>query len=377
MNIAIVSTAFPLRGGIAQYTGILYNKLKQAGHEVHVITFKRQYPKLFFPGKSQLDSSPDESAKIPSEPLLDSIGPLSWLKASRRICQLKPDLLIFKYWMPFFAPCYGTISRLVKKFTSAKVIFICDNVIPHERRIGDTILTRFAFTRGDFFIVQSQAVRMQLLELFPSAKYQVVPHPVYEIFGQPLDKNVAQKKVGLSDERIMLFFGYVRDYKGLDLLLQAMPEILKKAKTRLLVAGEFYENEPAFRKQIADLKIENAVSIHSDFVANEDVNLYFSACDVVVLPYRSATQSGIVQIAYQLNKPCIVTDVGGLAEVVIDNRTGFVVPPENPMALAEAVTRFYQENKEREFVENVKLEKSRYSWDYMIAAIEDFAAPNL
>lgn len=373
MKIAIVSTAYPLRGGIAQYTGILYNKLKQKGHDVHVITFKRQYPKLLFPGKTQLDSTTDESTKIPSEPIIDSSGPLSWLRAARRIRRLKPDLLIFKYWMPFFAPCYGTIAWLSKKFTRAKVLFICDNVVPHERRIGDTILTRFAFKCGDFFIVQSLAVRAQLLELFPKAKHQVVPHPVYEIFGQPIDKNVARKKLGLSNEHIMLFFGYVRAYKGLDLLLAAMPKILKKVKVRLLVVGEFYDKESIFRKQITDLNIEDAVIVHSDYVANEDVNLYFSACDVVVLPYRSATQSGIVQIAYQLNKPCIVTDVGGLAEVVVDNRTGFVVPPENPTALAEAVTRFYRENKEREFVENVKLEKSKYSWEGMITAIEDVA----
>jgi glycosyltransferase involved in cell wall biosynthesis len=275
--------------------------------------------------------------------------------------------------MPFFAPCYGAIARLVKQNIRAKIIFICDNIIPHERRVGDTFLTKFAFKPGDFFIVQSQAVREQLLELAPGAKHRVVPHPVYEIFGQPLDKAEARRRLNLSDERIILFFGYVRAYKGLEVLLQAMPEILRRVKLRLLVVGEFYENEAAFRKQVADLQIADAVTIHADFVANEEVNLYFSACDVVVLPYRSATQSGIVQIAYQLNKPCIVTDVGGLAEVVLDDQTGFVAPPENPTALAEAVVRFYRENKEREFVEHVKLEKKKYSWDYMIEVIESVA----
>lgn len=374
MNIAIVSTAYPLRGGIAQFTGILYNKLKQKGHDVHVITFKRQYPKLFFPGKSQFDFSHDESVKIPTEPIIDSIGPFSWFKAARRIARLQPDLLVFRYWMPFFAPCYGTIAWLAKQFANVKILYICDNVIPHERRLGDTLLTKFAFRFGDGFIVQSQAVREQLLALFPRARHQVVPHPVYEIFGEPMDKAEAKRRLGITEERVILFFGYVRVYKGLDLLLQAMPEILQKVKVKLLVVGEFYENEAAFRKQIADLKIADAVEVRAEFVANEEVSLYFSACDVVTLPYRSATQSGIVQIAYQLNKPCIVTNVGGLAEVVLDDQTGFVVPPENPAALAEAVTRFYMEEREREFVKNVEVEKVKYSWDYMIAAIEQFGS---
>ncbi|HEX9652939.1 MAG TPA: glycosyltransferase [bacterium] len=371
MNIVMVSAAYPLRGGIAQHAGILYNKLKQRGHDVCLITFKRQYPKIFFPGKSQTDTRQADSIKIPTEPLLDSLGPWSWIKSYRRIRQLNPDLLIFKYWMPFFAPCYGVIARLVKKNTGTTIVFLCHNVMAHERRIGDTFLTKFALQWGDFFVVQSEAVKKQLLDLFPKADYRLVPHPLFEIFGEPMEKAAAKKQLALSDEHIILFFGYVKAYKGLDLVLQAMPEILKKIKLRLLVVGEFYQSEVSFRQQIADLHIEEAVTIRPDFVANEEVSLYFAASNVVVLPYRSATQSGIVQIAYQLHKPCIVTDVGGLAEVVIDNQTGFVVPPEDHRALADAVVRFFQENKEHQFVENVKLEKSRYSWDFMVETIEN------
>jgi len=373
MNIVIVSSAYPLRGGIAQSTSILYHKLKQRGHQVQVITFKRQYPKLFFPGKTQLDTSQDGSAKIATEPIIDSIGPLTWVKTYHRIRQLNPDLVLFRYWMPFFAPCFGTISWLTKKFTNAKILYLCDNVIPHEPRPGDRALTRFAFKHADYFIVQSNVVKDDLLKLFPKARYRVVPHPVYEIFGETIDKNVAKKQLGIADERVLLFFGYVRAYKGLDVLLKALPEVLKDMPVKLLVVGEFYENEDDVRKLLRDLRITDAVQIVSEFVPNETVSLYFSASDVVVLPYKSATQSGIVQIAYHLNKPCIVTDVGGLAEVVIENKTGFVVPSENPMALAAAIKRFYLENKEQEFTEHVKVEKQKYSWDNMVNAIEELS----
>jgi glycosyltransferase involved in cell wall biosynthesis len=373
MNIVIVSAAYPLRGGIAQSTSILYHKLQQRGHRVQVITFKRQYPKLFFPGTTQVDTSQDGSAKIVTESIIDSIGPFTWVKAYKRIRQLKPDLLLFRYWMPFFAPCFGTISWLVKKFTDAKVLFLCDNVIPHERRPGDVTLTRFAFNHADYFIVQSQVVKNDLLNLFPKATYRVVPHPLYEIFGEAIDKSDAKKKLGLVDDRIILFFGYVRAYKGLDTLLKALPEVLKDMPVKVLVVGEFYENEEDYRKLLRDLRITDAVHIVSKFVANEQVYLYFSAADLVVLPYKSATQSGIVQIAYHLNKPCIVTDVGGLAEVVIHGKTGYVVPSDRPTELAAAIKKFYLENREREFAEHVKVEKQKYSWDNMVNAIEELS----
>ncbi len=375
MKITIISTAYPLRGGIAQYTGILFNKLRQRDHEVNVVTFKRQYPELFFPGKTQLEPNGDESAKIESEPILDSIGPITWYKAYKKIKNSKPDLLIFKFWMPFFAPCFGTICWFTKKFTKTKILYLCDNIIPHERRIGDIALTKFAFRKADYFIVQSEVVKADLLRLFPNAQNKVVQHPVYEIFGEAIDKDDAKRQLGLTDERVILFFGYIRAYKGLDLILQALPDILKKTRVKLLVIGEFYEDEDKYQSIIKTHGIEKNVFIHADFVANEKVSLYFSASDVVVLPYKSATQSGIVQITYHLNKPCIVTDVGGLAEVVIHNKTGLVVKPESPKELANAVNKFYSEDMEREFTENVKIEKKKYSWENMILAVEEFVQP--
>ncbi|MFQ5822865.1 MAG: glycosyltransferase [bacterium] len=372
MKITIISTAYPLRGGIAQYTGILYNKLKQKKHEVNVITFKRQYPKFLFPGKTQKETSHDDSVKIESEPIIDSINPLSWLKVYQKIKKHKPDLIIFKYWMPFFAPCFGSICWLTNIFTKTKVLFICDNVIPHEKRLGDITLTKFALKKVDYFIVQSDIVKQDLLKLFPAANYKKIQHPIYDIFGEVIDKNKAKKEIGLHDRRIILFFGYVRAYKGLDLILRAMPEILKSIDVKLAVVGEFYESEDKYRKLIKELQIENKVFIHSEFVPNEVVNLYFSASDVVVLPYKSATQSGIVQLAYHLNKPCIVTNVGGLAEDVIHGKTGFVVNSEAPQGLANGVKKFYFENKEKEFTQNVKKQKKKYSWEKMIKAIEEF-----
>lgn len=374
MKVVIISAAYPLRGGIAQYAGILYKRLKARGHQVNVITFKRQYPKLLFPGQTQMEKSKDVSVRIESEPILDSIAPLSWIRAFKRIRDLQPDLVLLKFWMPFFGPCFGTICWLVGKYTRAKILYICDNIIPHERRPGDIAITKFAFRKADSFIVQSGVVEQQLLSLFPAAKYKLVPHPVYDIFGEVMDKSEARRLLNIAADRVILFFGYVRAYKGLDLLLKAMPAILEKVNLKLLVVGEFYENEEKFRQLCDNIGVLGSVQFHAKFIPTEDVSRYFSTAEVVVLPYKSATQSGIVQIAYHLNKPCIVTDVGGLAEVVVDGRTGFVVPPADPAALASAVIRFYSENLEQVFVENVKQEKQKYSWDNMLDAIEELTS---
>ncbi len=370
MKIAIVSTAYPLRGGIAQYTGILYKKLAERGHQVNVITFKRQYPNLLFPGKTQMEISTDPSLRIPSEPILDSIGPFSWWRVGKRLKELQPDLVVFKFWMPFFAPAFGFICKLARKLSQARILYICDNVIPHEKRPGDIKLTRFAFKHADAFIVQSGVVEKDLLSLVPNARYRMIPHPLYDIFGQAVDKMAARATLNLTDERIVLFFGYVRAYKGLDLMLRALPVILKQVRIKLLVVGEFYEDESKYRDLAASLGVTDSIQIHSDFVPNAEVSSYFSAADVVALPYTSATQSGIVQLAYHLDRPCIVTDVGGLAEVVVHEKTGFVVPPRDPGALAAALVRFYQENRAHEFSENVMIEKKKYSWEAMIDGVE-------
>jgi glycosyltransferase involved in cell wall biosynthesis len=369
MKIIIVGTAYPLRGAMAQLNAILGWHLSKH-HTVEIVSFRRQYPKLLFPGKTQIDPS-KPLFQLPTKPLIDSINPITWVKAASYIRSQQPDLVIFRYWLPFFAPCFGVISFLARRDGKTSVLFICDNVIPHERRFADVSLTKFAFHFADYFIVQSRSVESDLQEFLPKARYAFVPHPIYNIFGDALPKEEARRRLGLTDERIILFFGYVRRYKGLHLLLEAMPQILKHLSVRLLVVGEFYDDEEAYRKQIQTLGLANHVTINSQYIPNDEVALYFSACDVVVLPYISATQSGIVQIAYHFDKPVIATSVGGLAEVVIDNKTGIIVPPSDPTKLSDSVVRFYKEEKESAFVKNIRQEKIKYSWDHMVEAIEE------
>jgi glycosyltransferase involved in cell wall biosynthesis len=371
MKIVIVGTAYPLRGAIAQLNAILGWHLSKH-HMVEIVSFKRQYPKLLFPGKTQIDPS-KPLFQLFTTPLIDSINPITWLTAARYIRSRRPDLLIFRYWLPFFAPCFGVISLLVRWGKRTKVLFICDNIVPHESRFGDAPLTRFAFRFVDYFIVQSQPVESDLRRFIPNAHYAFVSHPIYNVFGGALSKAEARSRLGLADERTILFFGYVRRYKGLHLLLAAMPEILRQMSLRLLIVGEFYDDEEAYRREMLELGLADHVMIYSHYIPNEEVTLYFSACDVVVLPYISATQSGIVQIAYHFDKPVIATDVGGLAEVVIDNKTGFIVPPSDRAKLSEAIVRFYKEEKEAAFVKNVEQEKSKYSWDHMVEAMERLA----
>lgn len=372
MKIIILGTSYPMRGGIAHYVALLYKTLRQRDHEVQIISFKRQYPSIFFPGKTQHDSS-KEIEPIPSQPLLDSIGPLSWLRTFLEIHRQQPDLIIFKYWLPFFAPAYASIAFLTRLFTRTKVLYICDNIVPHERKLGDTLLNRLGLAFVDYFIVQSSIVRSDLLRFRPQANFKEVPHPVYEIFKQNYTSEAARQKLGISlDEQVLLFFGYVRAYKGLSHLIEALPLVQKQMPVKLLVAGEFYDDRAKYLRQIEQLGLQNSVQIYDDYIPNEEVGLYFAAANVVVLPYISATQSGIVQIAYNYNKPVITTDVGGLPEAVAQDVTGLVVPAQDVQALAQAVIRFFKEKKEEPYTENIKEQKKQFSWERLAVAIEDF-----
>lgn len=371
MNIIIVGTAYPLRGGISHYNALLYEELSKK-HHVQIITFKRQYPSFLFPGKTQKETG-GELMRVPSEVLVDSINPLNWLSVGNEINRRAPDLIIFKYWLPFFGPCFGTIARRAKRNGRTKVVYICDNVIPHERRPGDMAFTRYAFAPADGFIVQSDAVEKELNSFWPDARYKNVPHPVYNIFGEGIPKQEARDELHLRAERYLLFFGYVRAYKGLDVLLRALAIARKELDVRLLVVGEFYDDEQKYRQLIKDLQMEDAVTVNADYVANDRVGRYFSAADAVVLPYISATQSGIAQIAYNFDTPVIATDVGGLGEVVLNNKTGFLVPPNNPQALARSIVQYYRENREPEFTAHVREEKKKYTWEALVTAIEGLA----
>ncbi len=372
MKITILSTAYPLRGGISHFNGLLYKELIKE-NEVNVITFSRQYPSVLFPGKSQTEEE-NEIEKIPSEQLVDSINPFNWFKIGKRIKINAPDILIFKYWMPFFAPCFGTISKIVKKNRKTQILVICDNVISHERKPAEITLTKYFFNSADYFVLLSQKVKDDLLQIKPGAKYKVLPHPIYSNFGDPVSKEEAKKKLNLADEKLILFFGFIRDYKGLDILLNAMPELKEKINLKLAVAGEFYTSKEKYLSLISRLNLKDHVYLYTDFIPTSEVKYYFSACDAVVLPYKNATQSGIVQIAMNFKKPVIATNVGGISEVVLDGKTGFIVEKENPSALADAVFRFYSEKRESEFIMNIEAEAKKYSWEKFADGLFELAS---
>ncbi|MDD5087974.1 MAG: glycosyltransferase [bacterium] len=379
MKIAIVGPAYPLRGGIAQYLAILYDKLRAAGHEVRFVSFTRQFPEWLFPGKTQMESSRDV---IEVQPVarFAPLEPASWRRTSREIAAFDPELVIFKWWMPFFGLGYWAVQRWLRKHTRARVLYIVDNVIPHERRLGDRALTMLAFSQTDFFVAQSRAVERDLFSWFPNLPTECAAfsaHPIYDCYPEFAGTMPeARAALGLPREgKLILFFGFVRRYKGLDLLLQALPKMRAiLPDLRLVVAGEFYEPRADYDTLIHHLGLEEAVHIHDEYCPNERVGVFFSASDVVVLPYRSATQSGIIQICYAQGLPVITTDVGGLSEVVVEGETGFIVPPENPDALCEAVRKFFEAGGRDQFREQVKRHAGRFSWEGLVETIERLGA---
>ncbi len=370
MRIALIGTAYPLRGGISHYNAQLYKYLSKQ-HEVDVITFKRQYPNFLFPGKTQKETG-EVLFQHPSEQLIDSINPFNWILVGMKLRKRNYDLIIFKYWLPFFGPSFGTIISFAKNRNS-KVIAICDNVIPHEKRIGDSVFTKYAFRNVDSCIVQSDAVERDLNKIFPEMHYKNIPHPVYEIFGEPISQIEAKEKLKIKSQNLLLFFGYIRPYKGLNILIDAMNIVLENIDVQLLVLGEFYEDDKPYLKQISKYKLENNISINSNYIPNNEVAKYFSAADCLILPYTDATQSGIAQIAYYFNKPIIATKVGGLAEVVKNEISGLLVEPNNPTQLADAIIKFYKNNLQQKLTDGVMIEKKNYTWDKMVEGIEELA----
>jgi glycosyltransferase involved in cell wall biosynthesis len=369
VRIVLVGTAYPLRGGIAHYIALLSETLRRRGHDTAVLSFRRQYPSFLFPGKTQKDGG-KERIPVRAFPLLDSVNPVTWIRGLLWLKSFRPDLVVFKYWMPFFAPCYAALAAGLRAL-GVPAVFLCDNVVPHETGFLDVLLTRLALRFPDAFIVQSESVRSDLLRFRPGARFRLVPHPVYDIFPPAVSRAAARRGLGLNDRRVILFFGYIRAYKGLAVLLDAMPEILRRLDVRLLVCGEFYEGRGESVDRIHRLGLERSVTLIDSFIPNEKVGEYFCAADAVVLPYLSATQSGIVQIAAHYDRPVIATAVGGLPETILDGKTGFLVPPNDKEALAGAVVRFYRERRGRAFEAAVRREKVRFSWDRMAEAAED------
>lgn len=365
-SIVLVGPAHPLRGGIAQYTDQLYLHLSKR-HPVEVFTYSRLFPQFLFPGKTQFDTS-STTIGVPSRQTLDSIGPLSWWRTAAAIAKRRPRAVAVMHQMPFFSPCLGTLLRRVRRQTAARLILLCHNLIPHETHFFDVPLTRYLIKVPEAFIVLSESVERDLLRLRPNAKVVRVPQPIYDFFPMPPAQQRAREELRLPcDQPVVLFFGLVRAYKGLGALLQAMTSL---PRARLLIAGEFYQPRADYERQIVELGLRDRVHVEDRYIPNEDVPKYFAAADVVVLPYLSATQSGVSKLAYHFDKPVVITDVGGLAEEVEEGKTGYVAPPNDPIALAAAIEKVLMEKTRIDFASHIREYKKRYSWERVVAAIE-------
>lgn len=363
MKIIIVGTAYPYRGGLAAFNERMAQEFVREGHEVEIYTFTLQYPGFLFPGKTQFCTEPDHSGlKIIRK--LNSCNPFNWLKVGREIRSKQPDKVIFCYWMSFMAPCMGTVARQLDK-KRTRITALVHNMIPHEKSILDKLFPAYFVNGVDDFVALSKSVVDDIAAIDKQSKPKVFsPHPIYDHYGLIEAKNVAKEKLHLFENvNYVLFFGFIRDYKGLDLLIDAFAdERLKNLNVKLLIAGEFYGNEAKYQQQIDELGVRNQIELHSDYIPDSQVCHYFNACDIVAQPYKTATQSGVTQIAFHFEKPMLVTNVGGLPEIVPDGKIGYVVEPDSQQ-IADALVNFYSNSKEEEFSENVKLEKSKYSWD--------------
>lgn len=372
-KIAVLGLTYPFRGGIAHHSTLLVRSLRRK-YPVRFITLLRQYPALLFPGKTQFDESV-QRVKEENHPLIDSINPLTWLRAALTLKKERVDLLVVQWWHPFFGLAFGTIANVLNLVSNTRVCFLCHNVIPHESTLLDRALSRYAFLTSKYFIVHSDEDKSNLLSLKPRAVVRKNVHPTLSIFGEfaACGKSQARLKLGLQPEkRILLFFGLIRPYKGLRYLIEAMATVVRSIDCVLVIAGEFYDSKEEYLRLIKDLGLEARVVVRDEYVKNEVVSLYFSSADVVVLPYVTATQSGIVQIAFGLSKPVITTNVGGLPEAVEDGRTGFVVEPQSPDKLADAILKFYSGNYEETFAEQIRQNANFFSWDREVSTIESF-----
>lgn len=371
MNITIIGTAYPYRGGLAAYNERLAKQFADEGHNVTILTFTLQYPGFLFPGKSQfMEGSPSSGLTI--ERKVNSINPFNWISVGYKIKRKKPDLLIFKYWIPFMAPCFGTIARIAKSNRHTKVLSILDNVIPHEKRPGDKILTGYFTGCIDGAIAMSQSVLNDLRHFRQNIPAKLSPHPLFDNFGALVPRAEAFLKLGLEpDFRYLLFFGFIRAYKGLDLLIEAFADNrLRDRKLKLIIAGEFYEDSTPYMDLIKKHNLENEIILVDRFIHDSEVNLFFSVAELIVQPYRSATQSGVTQIAYHFEKPMLVTNVGGLKEIVPHGRCGYVVNTD-PKEIADSITDFFENNRKESFIDNVRKEKEKYSWGKMTDSVTE------
>jgi glycosyltransferase involved in cell wall biosynthesis len=370
MKIAFLSTFYPFRGGIAQFNALLYRELEKV-HEVKAFTFSRQYPNFLFPGKTQMVTQEDNADTIPSLRILDTINPLSYFRTAWAIKKHKPGLVITKYWMTFFAPSLGFVLGRQSRYS--KRIAILDNVIPHERRFFDHAFNRYFLGRNDGFIAMTEKVKSDLLSYLPDAKCKVIPHPIYNQFGEKLTKKEALSKLQLTEiegKNILLFFGIIRDYKGLDILLEVMA--LLDDSYHLLIAGEAYGDFKKYKTQMDELNIASRCHVFERYISDHEVPLFFSAADVVMLTYRSATQSGISGIAQHFELPQIATNVGGLAESIAHEKTGFVCDSLSPMEIQHWVVLYFQQNRKPDMQKALAAHNAANTWEQFAKELLSF-----
>ena len=368
MKIAFLSTFFPFRGGIAQFNANIYRVLEKK-NTVKAFTFKRQYPNFLFPGETQYVTKDDKVDEIPAVPLLDSVNPLSYAKTARKIREYDPDVLIMRYWMTFFAPSLGWVSKKMKK--NVKRIVILDNLIPHETRFFDTAFNRFFLKHVDGFVVMADSVQNDLLKAKPDARFIRMDHPIYDHFGALKSKEDACRELNLDlEKKYVLFFGFIRDYKGLDLLIEAFKTV--DPELHLIIAGEVYGSFDKYSKQLQDSGISERVHLFNQYISDSEVPAFFSASDVCVLPYKSATQSGITAISYHFNLPIIATDVGGLKETIRDGETGVIVSEISSRAISQAIDSYFKEHSKAFYFEAIQKYKKENSWETFSDKMLDF-----
>jgi len=362
-KIILVGPAHPLRGGLAAFNERLANELLAEGFDVIIYTFSLQYPSFLFPGKSQITTdSPPTHLKIKVN--INSVNPFNWIKIGNEIKNENADFVIIRYWIPFMGPCLGTIARIVKKNKKTKLVGLLDNVIPHEKRPGDAAFTKYFVKPFNKFLAMSQQV-FNDLRLFSNKPCTISPHPIYDQYGDIVDKVEACKFLNIdSSLNYILFFGFIRNYKGLDLLLEAFSNSEAATKNiRLIIAGEYYGEEEYYTQLIEQFNLRDKIILATNYISDAEVKYYFSAADVVVQPYKTATQSGISQIAYHFEKPMIVTNVGGLPEIVPDGISGLIAEV-NSKSIQEKIDLFYNQNLANQLTKGVRLEKKKYSWQH-------------
>ncbi|MCW1968908.1 MAG: glycosyltransferase [Anaerolineae bacterium] len=379
MKIAVIGPTYPFRGGIAHYTTLLVKHLRER-HEVRFISYLKQYPKWLFPGNTALDpSSKSDVLQVQCDRVLEPLNPLSWWRTYQIIKKDRPDLLLLQWWTPFWSPMLFLLTRLIQRTASLAdmhVLFICHHLIPPDGGVLDWFLARRILWRGDSFIVMSEEDFALLRRALPQARIKGTALPPFDVFNRtPMPSADARAKLNLApDDEVLLFFGFIRRYKGLRYLLEALPHIRQSRPVKLIVAGEFWEDERPYRELVQQLGVQDAVQFYSNYIPNEEISLYFSAADVVVMPYLEATQSGIAQLAISFEKPMIATSVGGMPEAIHHNSTGLIVPPANSAALAEAVLQFFANDLAEPFAHAIRADKTSSSWQPLIALVEELTA---